>query len=302
MSNSKLFDCPMVQFLDDSQHVILAVPASHGQNIGKSFAEEFSRFTDISAEQERVLRAGPDDEFDDYFPTWERVIDHCQVFDRDTGRHYNLMQNEHGDLLFVGVTIDICLQDHAANPRDDDNLGVMYFLHRRYDLGDRDAEDIFVSVDMCQKCNSKTDVCRCDEPDDVVSRELRSDVAFFKPVYMYDHSGLSFSHGSFNDSWDSGCLGVHYVTKAAIQESFPKWDVDHLTEEQTAQLDSILQAELTTYEYWVAGQVWRVAVDTLEGEWVYAGNNIYGHSDDAQDEAKLIADPSMHFLIDMLDV
>lgn len=49
------------------------------------------------------------------------------------------------------------------------------------------------------------------------------DVAFYK-VYMYDHSGYSFSLDSFNDPWDSGTLGCFLCTKEEFASGdSPDW-------------------------------------------------------------------------------
>ena len=39
-------------------------------------------------------------------------------------------------------------------------------------------------------------------------------------LYLYDHSGITMSTGSFCDSWDSGQVGFIYVTKEDIEKEY----------------------------------------------------------------------------------
>ena len=43
---------------------------------------------------------------------------------------------------------------------------------------------------------------------------------FWMPVYLMDHSGLSIRTTSFQDRWDSGCIGWVYMTKEEAVTAF----------------------------------------------------------------------------------
>ena len=40
------------------------------------------------------------------------------------------------------------------------------------------------------------------------------------PVYMYDHSGITINTTGFSCPWDSGMVGIIYVSKEKIREKF----------------------------------------------------------------------------------
>ena len=101
---------------------------------------------------------------------------------------------------------------------------------------------------------------------------LRSDVAVCLPIYLYDHSGLTVSHGSFSCRWDSGQVGWHYITKDAAREN---WGAD-VTDEQ---LTACLQAELKEYDCYLRGYVWGFTITNEEGDvvdscWGYIGDEL----------------------------
>lgn len=72
------------------------------------------------------------------------------------------------------------------------------------------------------------------------------DVAFHK-LYMYDHSGYSFSLGSFSDPWDSGTLGCFICSKDEF------WCKDADWKEKYAKLVQGYVTELNCIHH---GEVW----------------------------------------------
>lgn len=66
----------------------------------------------------------------------------------------------------------VVADNEGCDPREWDNLGVMYCQHSRYTLGDKDAADP-----------------RGDDG------KLRDDIAVALPLYLYDHSGITMSTG-----------------------------------------------------------------------------------------------------------
>lgn len=114
----------------------------------------------------------------------------------------------------------------AQSPREDENVGVLFCSHRRYALGDKDAVD---------------------------PRPNPEAVYVQLPVYLYDHSGLTISTEPFSCPWDSGELGVIYVTHERAGEMFPGRE---LTKEFWEQLVKLLQLEIDVYDQFIRGDVY----------------------------------------------
>lgn len=90
----------------------------------------------------------------------------------------------------------------------------------------------------------------------------RPGIALCRPLYLYDHSGITISAGSFGCEWDSGQVGWQYVTDEALQA---EWAGD-----EAAAL-RYMDATLQTYDDYITGNVHGFEVErgTL-GETTYA--------------------------------
>lgn len=136
----------------------------------------------------------------------------------------------------------VVLQDiDPSDPREWDTLGVMACFHKRYTLGDS-HEYI------------KDDYGSWEE----FRHQLVLDGAVnLRPLYLYDHSGISISIGSFigraqHAEWDSGQVGYIYTTEKALRDN-------GLTLEDA---DRILEGEVETYDSYLTGQVYGYIVET----------------------------------------
>lgn len=175
---------------------------------------------------------------------------------------------------------------HPVNPRTDcDNAGVMFCKHSRYNLGDKDAHDPFVEqtfrIVQGQKITNRA-YNDDDLPDGIDRRTvdddwgvaeqnfenvLRNDIALCWPIYMYEHSGITISHGDFGDRWDSGQVGWHYITKEKLESDF-NGDVEAAKH--------CLEGELETYDHYLRGNVWIVDVEDEEGETIESCGGFIG--------------------------
>ena len=91
-------------------------------------------------------------------------------------------------------TLTIFIDEFAHNPRAEiENLGTLYIPRppRGYALSDKNA-----NAEEAKAAPVKI------------------------PVYILDHSGLSLSYKSFNDSWDSWNAGIMYVTADKLKEEY----------------------------------------------------------------------------------
>lgn len=270
--------------------------------------------------------------------TFELTVDRAMTPDEQEHLHkvLELIAVAHGMLLSSTVvepkfTYKVEQDRWPVNPREDDNVGVMFCSHGRYRLGDKDADDPFISYGFIDLGGYKLglesdgydddapkdmvlfsevrdmlyeifgdvvdDVDYGDEdtdtlavPDDVAltidwldslpyrrERVLRDDLAVCLPLYLYDHSGITISHGSFSCPWDSGQVGWHYITKEAADDNWPAWTEDSL--------NSCLEAELKNYDDYLRGNVWGYVIENENGDVVDSCSGFYG---DALEETGML--------------
>jgi len=129
-----------------------------------------------------------------------------------------------------GKTVQIHIDEYPDNPREWDNLGTMVFFHRRYNVGD---DHNFSIEDL----------------NDFIAEED----PIFLYVHGYDHGGLSISTNQFADPWDSGTLGVIYVSKEKVKKEF-SWK--YLTAPRIEKIKSYLNNEVEIYNDYIQGNVY----------------------------------------------
>lgn len=146
-----------------------------------------------------------------------------------------------------GLEVRIYTDDIPLDPRQEwDNLGVMACYHRRYNLGDP---------------------LEFSDPDDL--REfLKESKAIYLLIRAYEHGGITISAvnpdpdprnfvGGYKqhclyDPWDSGWLGVIYVTRERILEEFHCKKITRAVREKVL---TNLFAEVETYDNYLTGAV-----------------------------------------------
>ena len=129
---------------------------------------------------------------------------------------------------FAGGTIKIIPDDDPESPREMDNTGIMVCWHRTHPLGDKHS---FASpLDFEEWAAENTD--------EIVAR---------LPLFLYDHSGITMSTGSFDDRWDAGQVGWIYATRESIRKI---WGDEPYTE---AQIVEALESEVKIYDTYITG-------------------------------------------------
>lgn len=217
--------------------------------------------------------------------------------------------------------IKVLTDRDPTNPRDDDNVGVMFCRHRRYTLGDPDAKDPFSEVDgaevdgrwmnvdgieyamdmLCEAYETlegRIEALREDPEhaegvldfgpwtlasidaaikdlrarleDTETRRFVREDIAIAIPLSLYDHSGITISHGTPADVWDSSLVGVHYMTREKLNREFSGDEV---------KARACMDAELRTYDQYLRGNVWGFEVADRAGRlqdscWGFYGDEL----------------------------
>lgn len=157
-----------------------------------------------------------------------------------------------------GYQIEVKTDDDPESPRTGwDNLGTMWCFHKAYLLGDDDT--------------AKPNLHHLDEPlDSYIKREYDPAVAI--PLYLYDHSGISMSTGSFSCPWDSGIVGTIFISKAEVREEF---GVKRISKQLLERVTQSLINEVKTYDQYLTNSVYGCIITDPDGNeescWGYYG-------------------------------
>lgn len=179
-----------------------------------------------------------------------------------------------------GLTVRIEHDEDPADPRENDNLGVMVCFHGRYTLGDTDHG--FRSDDYSS----------WEEVEAAIRKEKGAVIVL--PLYLYDHSGLHIKVGSFQGmlpqghaEFDSGQIGFIYASKAQIRECYM---VKRLTRKVLAQAEKSLRGEVEEYADFLAGRAYGYVIEDAEGEQLDSCWGFIGDLDDVRSEARSAAE------------
>jgi len=179
---------------------------------------------------------------------------------------------------YKGYSIAIGYDDDPMNPRTEwDNFGTIITSHRRYSMGDdqtSDLQEYFASL-----AGYSDDYLYNNEVslNQSIKRLQKTHVVL--PVYMYDHSGIALSTGSFVCSWDSGLLGFIFVSKADAKKEFGKYGY-------CKRAAKLLENEIETYDQYCRGTVLAFEIQDADGEYVDSCYGFYGDENYVLNEAK----------------
>lgn len=147
------------------------------------------------------------------------------------------------------------------NPRVEcDNATTMLCFHSRYSLGDPQA---------AQRMGiSHSDFDSWEEMEEFLYKEKEAELVL--PLFLMDHSGLSISSRSFNDSWDSGQVGFIFIDKDSVKEN---WE-NGISKED---LKEYLLRDVEVYDQYLRGDIWYYEVEnTKTGEILDSCGGFFG--------------------------
>ena len=178
-------------------------------------------------------------------------------------------------IKYKGYTIQIEYDTDSNSPREWDNLGTMCLFHRHRNLPNESS----LSMEEAQGLDHRTNL--------------------ILPVYGYEHGGLSISTGKFFHNWDSGQLGVIYVSHERIKQEYK----DVPFEEALEKAKGILENEVKIYNQYLTGEVFAyVTLDKL-GEIVDSCCGFYdmeGCVNRAKDAIDSIVERKVLVVLDMV--
>lgn len=144
-------------------------------------------------------------------------------------------------------------------PREWDNFGTIAAFHRNYTLGDiQDLRDVIDELDQSKWSDAKIDDFYYSDDLGMVVKEMEKQGFIVLPVYMYDHSGITLSTTPFSCRWDSGLLGIIYVSREKVKEVFG-WK--RITKERRKEIEGYLENEIKTYDQYVTGEVFGIVIE-----------------------------------------
>lgn len=151
--------------------------------------------------------------------------------------------------------LDIIPDDTPSSPRGDFNLTTMVCFHKRYNLGDEDHG--FRHGDYESWEEMRADIIK------------RTKARIIKPLYMYDHSGITINTSGFSCPWDSGQIGWVFITPEKIKEA-------GLKRPRHKKLEQWLEGEVETYDTYVRGEIYGFRLTRGEEEdsvWGFYGSD-----------------------------
>jgi hypothetical protein len=139
-----------------------------------------------------------------------------------------------------GYTVKVVQDTYPESPRNWDNAGTVALVDRsRYDFGDeRLSQDEIRAI-----TNDKRNIVL--------------------PVFIYDHSGITINTTGFHCPWDSGQVGIIYISR---KDAIKEWGKTICTASVVQKAREYLKGEITTLDQYLTGSVYGYIVEDPEGE------------------------------------
>ena len=148
----------------------------------------------------------------------------------------------------TGMRITKTIDDYPTNPREWDNLTTMICHCRNYSLGDVKESKQFTGYNSLKELKQAIE-------------EYYGEMAYIKPLSLYDHSIQTLAIGEPTDMWDSGYVGFIFVTK----EQARKWfNVKRITKSVIEKIEKLAQAEVEEQnKVWLWGAVYVLSLEKV---------------------------------------
>ena len=131
--------------------------------------------------------------------------------------------------------------DHdCESPREWSNIGTLCLFHRRMNVPNES---------------------------NLSAREVNTLVSdpdfdgYSLPVYCYEHGGISLSTRPFSCPWDSGQLGVIYVSRRTLRDEFGDMSEDAMKH----RAGICLQSEVEVFGQWLNGECFGYVIKDEDG-------------------------------------
>jgi hypothetical protein len=146
-----------------------------------------------------------------------------------------------------GFRLSIVQDLNPMNPREEfDHIAKFFFFHRRYNLGDKDNP------------YKEADIEGIEGLRDMIVRDF--DPAICKKVYMYDHSGITINTTGFSCPWDSGVIGIAFITKEDLRKNYGK---KRITKALLAKAEKLLDGEIKEYDQYLRCDIYGFVLESV---------------------------------------
>lgn len=172
--------------------------------------------------------------------------------------------------------IKIERDEDPPNPRKDfDNLGTMVCWHPRYELGDVQPKEAPCEylLELIEKYDPGYRK-RCPDFRLVSLEEVLTRHYAMRHLFLLDHSGLSLSTRDFGDPWDSGRVGLIYVSFERLNDLYG-WK--RMTPQRRRKAEEWLRNEVETYDQFLRGEVYYFEITDQDGRFYDSCGGFYGH-------------------------
>ena len=107
---------------------------------------------------------------------------------------------------------------------------------------------------------------------------VQSDKYIYSLVEKYEHSAVSYyrHNGSLRCQWDSGVVGIIFVSKEDIRKNY---NVKRVTKKILEKVYNVFDGELETYTDYCNGAVYGYVIENMEGEIIDSCWGFYGYDD-----------------------
>ena len=172
-------------------------------------------------------------------------------------------------------------------------IGKMYCWHRHYILGTdqprMDPRDFIMELAREKVAHNYPEALLESNAWKIIRKHY-----VIKPLYLYDHGGISMSTSTFLDKWDSGQVGWFVID---MDEVSKEWKTD-----MKAHAEKYIEAVVQEYDDYLTGSVYGFVVSRRpldsddEDDWEDVDScwGFYGHDEDTNGMADAISEE--HYL------
>lgn len=155
-------------------------------------------------------------------------------------------------IIYKNYSIAINNSDYQDDPRKfNDYIGSLALYHKRYTLAKEDN----LTIDEAYEIESSNNyICL--------------------PVYGYDHGGLTVSTSKFSCPYDSGKLGITYVSKEKLKVMY---NVKRISNKLKNKIIEYLENELAEYNCYLTGDIYDIIIYDAEDNELDSFSGFYGY-------------------------
>ena len=149
----------------------------------------------------------------------------------------------------TGMRVTKAIDEYPINPRElNANLTTMICHCRNYSLGDVKESEQFEGFTSLKELKQAL-------------VEYYGEMAYIKPLSLYDHSTQTLAIGEPTDMWDSGYVGFIFVTK---EQARKEYGVKRITKSILEKIEKLAQAEVEEYnKVWLWGEVYVLSLERV---------------------------------------